>query len=58
MLFGAKLGSPLVIGKNKENAWYVSSDYKSLIGLVDEYITLEDGDIFCIENGECKIINR
>ena len=29
-LFGAKLGSPLVIGM-KRDSWYISSDYRSLI---------------------------
>lgn len=69
-LFGAKLGSPLVIGtgkigqeesnkiSSKDSEWYVSSDYRSLIGLVEEYITLEDGDMFCIENGNYKVVNR
>ncbi|MDD5376739.1 MAG: glutamine--fructose-6-phosphate transaminase (isomerizing) [Candidatus Gracilibacteria bacterium] len=55
-LFGAKLGSPLVIGI-KGDSCYVSSDYRSLIGTVEEYITLEDGDIFCIENGDYRIVN-
>lgn len=40
------------------DSWYVSSDYRSLVGLVEEYITLEDGDMFCIENGDCKIVNH
>ncbi|MDD2891643.1 MAG: glutamine--fructose-6-phosphate transaminase (isomerizing) [Candidatus Gracilibacteria bacterium] len=55
-LFGAKIGSPLVIGIGRDS-WYVSSDYRSLIGLVDEYITLEDGDLFCIENNDYKVVN-
>lgn len=72
-LFGAKLGSPLVIGMSqaiKENSdessdlsdayaeWYVSSDRRSLGGLVDETVTLEDGDMFCIENGHYRIVNN
>ena len=62
-LFGVKLGSPLVIGTKKSEwknsgEWYVSSDYRSLVGLVDEYITLEDGDMFYIENNDYKIVNR
>jgi len=72
-LFGAKLGSPLVIGVGQaENVYpderrslprsspefYISSDYRSLVGLVDEYITLEDGDLFCIENDDCRVINH
>lgn len=71
-LFGVKLGSPLVIGVGRsENEYpderrtsprasefYVSSDYRSLIGLVDEYVTLDDGDMFCIENGDYKVVNH
>lgn len=56
-LFGAKLGSPLVIGQNATE-WYISSDYRSLIGLCTEYITLEDGDIFRIQNGQLIIVNN
>lgn len=37
---------------------YVSSDYRSLIGLVTEYMTLEDGDMFLLENGEYTILNH
>lgn len=71
-LFGAKLGSPLVIGigqaeeayPNERRAiprsseFYISSDYRSLIGLVDEYITLEDGDLFSIAKGDYRIVNH
>lgn len=46
------------MGMGKGSSWYVSSDYRSLIGLVDEYITLEDGDMFSIENGDYKVINH
>ena len=56
-IFGAKLGSPLVIGIGKDET-YVSSDYRSLIGIATEYITLEDGDIFLIENGRYRIENQ
>lgn len=35
----------MVLGFAKEER-YISSDYRSLIGLIDDYIILEDGDIF------------
>ncbi|MBP9811872.1 glutamine--fructose-6-phosphate transaminase (isomerizing), partial [Candidatus Gracilibacteria bacterium] len=44
-IFGSKKGSPMVLGFGKEDR-FVSSDYRSLIGLIDEYVILEDGDIF------------
>lgn len=44
-IFGTKKGSPMVLGFGK-NERYISSDYRSLIGLIDDYIILEDGDIF------------
>lgn len=43
---------------DREKSWYVSSDYRSLIGLVDEYITLEDGDMFYLEGEDYKVVNR
>lgn len=44
-IFGTKKGSPMVLGFGKGER-YISSDYRSLIGLIDDYIILEDGDIF------------
>ena len=44
-IFGTKKGSPMVLGFGREKR-YISSDYRSLIGLIDDYIILEDGDIF------------
>jgi len=43
----------MVIGFGKENTEsaserFISSDYQSLIGLIDRYIFLEDGDIFYV----------
>ena len=57
MIFGAKKGSPLVIGMSKEEK-FVSSDYRSLIGLIDHYMILEDGDIFTITPENYSIANR
>lgn len=48
VLFGAKVGSPLSIGIGKDG-YYVGSDYRSFSGYADEYVALEDGDIFVIE---------
>ncbi len=55
-LFWAKVGSPLVLGI-KWKSVYVSSDYRSLAGLADEYVALEDGDIFIVEDGKYTIHN-
>ena len=55
-IFGTKKGSPMVLGFGKEER-FVSSDYRSLIGLIDDYIILEDGDIFLITPEEYTIIS-
>ena len=55
-LFGAKLGSPLVIWIGKEDM-YISSDYRSLIGKAEEYVTLEDGDMFFIEKQNYRVLS-
>lgn len=34
---------------------YISSDYRSLIGLIDEYVILEDGDMFLVTPTEYTI---
>lgn len=54
-IFGTKKGSPMVLGFGKEER-FVSSDYRSLIGLIDDYIILEDGDIFLLTPEEYTII--
>jgi glutamine---fructose-6-phosphate transaminase (isomerizing) len=46
-IFGAKKWSPMVLGFG-DGERYVSSDYRSLIGLIDEYVILEDGDMFLL----------
>lgn len=61
-LFGAKKGSPLVIGfaprtDGVPNERFISSDYRSLIGLIDEYVILEDGDIFMVSPDDYTIIS-
>lgn len=54
-IFGTKKGSPMVLGFGKEEQ-FISSDYRSLIGLIDDYIILEDGDIFLVTPEEYTII--
>lgn len=60
MIFGTKQGSPMVLGFGEDR--FVSSDYRSLIGLIDDYVILEDGDIFLLTpedhtilSGEAKV---
>jgi glucosamine--fructose-6-phosphate aminotransferase (isomerizing) len=54
-IFGSKKGSPMVLGFGKEDR-FVSSDYRSLIGLIDEYVILEDGDIFLMTPEDYTIL--
>ena len=51
----AKKGSPLVIGKNKEN-YYFSSDLPSMLNYTNEIIFLEDNEMAII-NDELKFFN-
>ncbi len=55
-IFWAKKGSPLVIGFWNEEQ-FVSSDYRSLIGLIDNYIVLEDGDMFLLTPETYTVLN-
>jgi glutamine---fructose-6-phosphate transaminase (isomerizing) len=55
-LFGAKRGSPLVLGFGSD-AVYASSDSKSFGPEVSEFVTLEDGDIFMLARHDYRIRN-
>jgi glucosamine--fructose-6-phosphate aminotransferase (isomerizing) len=55
MIFGTKQGSPMVLGLGEDK--FVSSDYRSLIGLIDDYIILEDGDIFMVTPEDHTILS-
>jgi glucosamine--fructose-6-phosphate aminotransferase (isomerizing) len=55
-IFGTKKGSPMVLGFGKTER-YISSDYRSLIGLIDDYIILEDGDIFLMTPDNYTILS-
>lgn len=56
-LFGTKKGSPMVLGFGKD-VRYISSDYRALIGLIDDYVILEDGDIFLLSQADYTIISE
>lgn len=56
-IFGVKKWSPLVIGFGKDER-FVSSDYRALIGLIDEYIILEDWDIFTLTIDDYTILSE
>lgn len=54
-IFGTKQGSPMVLGFGEDR--FVSSDYRSLIGLIDDYVILEDGDIFLMTPEDYTILS-
>ncbi|MBC7503643.1 glutamine--fructose-6-phosphate transaminase (isomerizing) [Candidatus Gracilibacteria bacterium] len=56
-MFGTKKGSPMVLGFGKTER-YISSDYRSLIGLIDDYIILEDGDIFLLTPDNYQVLSE
>ncbi len=56
-MFGTKKGSPMVLWFGKTER-YISSDYRSLIGLIDDYIILEDGDIFVMTPENYTILSE
>ena len=47
----------MVLGFAKDER-FISSDYRSLIGLIDDYIILEDGDIFLVTPEDYSIISN
>ena len=57
VMFGTKKWSPMVLGFGHDTR-YISSDYCSLIGLIDDYIILEDGDIFQMTRDSYQILSE
>ena len=53
----AKCGSPLVVGKAKNNDIYISSDVNALAEYADDEYYLQDGDLGFCKNGDVKIFN-
>lgn len=47
----------MVIGFGK-NERFISSDYRALIGLIENYIILEDGDIFLVTPEDYTIVSE
>ena len=41
VMLGTKKGSPMVLGFGKTER-YISSDYRSLIGLIDDYLNVRE----------------
>lgn len=60
-IFGAKKGSPMVLWFGKKDPEgierFISSDYHSLIGLIEDYIILEDGDMFLLTPEDYTILS-
>ncbi len=56
-IYAVRYKSPLKIGIG-ENGYHVSSDVVSLVGIVNEYVDLEDGDVAEISAEEYKIYNK
>ena len=40
------------------NEKFISSDYRALIGLIEDYIILEDGDVFMMTPTDYTIISE
>lgn len=57
MLFAARRGSPLVLGRNEE-ATYLGSDSLALAGMASELIFMEEGDWAILDNQHISLHNR
>jgi len=57
MMIGMKLGSPLVLGIQKEN-YFLASDSNALLWATDTYIPLDDHDMVVIQNGKYRIVSQ
>ena len=53
-LLAIKQGSPLVVGRSKKrDEYFLSSDTSSLVGLANEYLVLDDGQLVVVQkNGK------
>ena len=55
-IIGVKYGSPLVFGFSKErNRFYFSSDTQALVGLAEDVILLDDGELVHVKDGDYRI---
>ena len=56
LIFGARNGSPLVLGqREKDGSVVLSSDVVSLSDDADEFMTIDNGTGFVIKNGEIEL---
>ena len=54
---GARAGSPLVLGI-EDGGNYLASDALALAGVADRVVYLEEGDLACITESGCRVIDR
>ncbi|MGA0333510.1 MAG: glutamine--fructose-6-phosphate transaminase (isomerizing) [Kiritimatiellia bacterium] len=56
MLYAARLGSPLIVGRGKDGV-FIASDVPAILPQVEEVIYLEDGEIARLSEGGVEIWN-
>ncbi len=56
-VLGARAGSPLVLGVGAEGAHYLASDAMALVGVTDQIVYLEEGDVADLQLGRFWITN-
>jgi glucosamine--fructose-6-phosphate aminotransferase (isomerizing) len=54
---GARAGSPLVLGM-EEGGHYLASDALALAGVAQRVVYLEEGDLACVTQTDCRVIDR
>jgi glucosamine--fructose-6-phosphate aminotransferase (isomerizing) len=54
---GARAGSPLVLGI-RPSGHFLASDALALAGVTDKIADLEEGDLVCITEAACRVIDR
>jgi glutamine---fructose-6-phosphate transaminase (isomerizing) len=54
---GARAGSPLVLGL-RPSGHFLASDALALAGVTDKIADLEEGDLVCITEAACRVIDR
>ncbi len=58
-LIGARAGSPLVLGIGADGqSHYLASDAMALVGVTDQIVYLEEGDVACLQSDQYRLINR
>ncbi|MBK7002344.1 MAG: glutamine--fructose-6-phosphate transaminase (isomerizing) [Rhodoferax sp.] len=58
-LVGARAGSPLVLGIGQETAeYFLASDAMALVGVTDQIVYLEEGDLIDVRLGGYQILDK